>query len=164
MVHFFPNSLDKPSTQKNWGANQKGCQESILFDYSRKRCNKTTPSIQLITMERMISTCIAAPDIDAYHEGLPLYKHHCYIFMKKKEEWNSIFFFNHMRKELDPNRKCDDVSDDEISLDPENEIDIDENEVDDNEKGDKNECEGETDEEDMDVNDDDNDAEESDEE
>ena len=45
LVHFLPNSLDEPSTQKNWGANQKCSQESILFQYSRKRCNKTTPSI-----------------------------------------------------------------------------------------------------------------------
>ena len=111
-VHFLPNPLTEKPTQKEWGHNQKAHQQSLLFEYSRKRCNKTTASIQLITMERMVSTCIAAPDLDAYHEKLTGYKHHCFIFMKRREEWNSIFF-QEMKIALMNKRKNEESSSDQ---------------------------------------------------
>ena len=95
VANFLSNPLNEPPVHEKWGMDQKAHQESLIFYYARKNCNKNQrPNMQLITMERMIGTCIAVPDINAMHPEYSKFKHHNFIFMKNREEWNQIFFDN----------------------------------------------------------------------
>ena len=119
LAHFLPNPLHEASTVPEWGDNQKAHQESLIIYYSRKRTNdpdklKSNPSMQLVSMERMFDTCIAAPDIDAFDPSVPNLRHHCYIFLKNRSEWNYLFF-NDIEREL--NLEGDDGADEAKSVD-----------------------------------------------
>ena len=110
MAHFIPNPLQEKSTVPEWGNNQKAHQACLIFDYSRKRTNtkhvNSKPRFQLVAMERMTNTCIAAPDINAYDPEVPNLKNHCYIFLKNRNEWKNIFF-EHMEGELKSKEEAD---------------------------------------------------------
>ena len=137
ICHFLSNPLDEPTVHGRWGVNQKAHQESLLFDYARKNCNKNQrPNMQLITMERMIDTCIGVPDIDAIHPEYKNFKHHCFIFLRKRAEWNQIFYTNIKRvleDEKDPpnhNSEEEDTSDEESEQNEEEasiELDVEKN-------------------------------------
>ena len=70
-------------------------------------------------MERMINTCIAAPDINTKHPDYPTYKTHCFIFLKNKDEWNYIFL-HFIHKFLDEEEAEKHISSSEEESDSEN--------------------------------------------
>jgi hypothetical protein len=96
LSHYIPVPLTEKPVNLSYGDNHKAHQASLLLEYSQKKMvkinKKQQPDLLLVDMNKMLSPCIAVPDLDSKEK-------HSFIFLKSKSDWLPIFI-QHMK---DPN-------------------------------------------------------------
>ena len=83
---------------------------------------KQQPDLLLVDMNKMLSPCIAVPDLDSKDK-------HSFIFLKSKSDWLPIFI-QHMK---DPNEdgSLEFINGDTLSINDDPAVDCDESSIDD---------------------------------